>query len=142
MKKEKKEERPDWYSSDYRGRYDFDKGKTIVRHKKPLRCPYCGHIMNFASPVFYEYSPHRDWYWFCMNCGLRLPNKEDFSKDDLAKARKHWRNYLKKEMNVAKAKYLKLKNLYNQFGQYFTPKEKRETLVEAIEEQEPQKSLE
>lgn len=141
MTKKKKQERPDWYSSSYRGYYDFDKGKVIITHKKPLRCPYCGFTMNFASPIFYQYSKN-SWYWFCMKCNMRLPNKASFSKRKLDSARKRWREHLKTEMKEAKEKYLRLKNLYNQYGRYYTPKEKRERLIESIEEQVPTSSIE
>lgn len=133
MKKRKEQERPNWYSSHYRGEWDFDNNKQIIHNKKPLRCPYCGHDMDFASPIFYQYK-QSDWYWFCPECGLRLPNSWGFKKEDLDKARKRWRKHLLDEMNKAEERYKGLKNLYKKYGLYFTPEEKRERLIETIEE--------
>lgn len=128
-----KRKRPNWYSSHYRGYYDYKTGKKIIKHRKPLRCPYCGKEMNFDTPIFYE-SHQSDWYWYCTECGLRLPNESNFPKERLDEIRKKYREYLEKEMQEAKVKFERVKKLYNSYSRYFTPEEKRERLIETIEE--------
>lgn len=133
----RKKKEPAWYASNYRQKWDFKKGKDIVLHKKPLRCPYCGGRMKFANPKFYEYSPERDWFWFCPECGLKLPNKNKFTKKELDRARKGYRRSLSRDMKEAKEWFERVKKLYNSFGRYFTPEEKRNSLIEAIEAHKP-----
>jgi len=135
MVKEKKE-KPDWYRSDYRGSWDWNTNMYKVAHEKRLRCPYCGKEMHFASPIFYEYRSS-DWYWFCEECALQLPNKGNFTEEELDAARIRYRLSLEKEMKEAKAKYERTKNLYNAYGRYFTPEEKRKRLIETIEKHKP-----
>lgn len=139
MAKVKKKEIPNWHSSHYRGEWDTNTGKMVIKNEKPIRCPYCGKEMDFATPHFYE-SHQSDYYWFCIDCGLRLGNKWDFSKEDLDRARKRWRKHLQTEMNVSKSTYERLKKLYNAYGRYYTPEEKRDLLIESIEEHEPKQT--
>ena len=95
--------------------------------------------MDFATPHFYE-SHQSDYYWFCTECALKLPNRWDFSKEDLDLARKRWRSQLSKDMESHKERYKTLKKLYNAYGRYYTPEEKRDLLIESIEEHEPKQS--
>lgn len=132
---------PNWHHSNYRGYRDWDTDKYVVLHDTPVRCPYCGKEMGFASPIFYEYHTS-DWYWYCSECGMKLPNDREFPKDKLDKARKNWRKHLKEEMDEAKGRYQGLKKLYEAYGRYYTPEEKRERLIETIEEHETTKPIE
>jgi len=134
-------ETPAWYSSKYRGVYNFDKNEIVIHNKKPLRCPYCGSVMNFH--VFHGYgTKSSDWYWTCRICHLSLGNKKEFSKGFLNGARNHWRKHLLKEMTESKDRYHNLKEQYESYGTNFTPKEKREVLVETIEKQSKEESIE
>jgi len=131
--------RPDWYQSNYRGHWDWTSNKFIVDHKEPLRCPYCGNEMGFATPIFYEYKPSSDWYWACHVCGLTLPNRNSFSEGDLDRARKKHRKNLEEKMREAKEKYEETKKLYENYGKNFTAEEKRRVLIETIEEHQTQR---
>jgi len=66
---------------------------------------------------------------------MSLPNQLDFRPEFLEGARKNYRKHLKNEMENTKGKFDRLKNLYNQYGVYFTKEEKRDRLIETIEEQ-------
>lgn len=137
----KKKDKPGWHSSKWRGEYSLEKKKFITYHEKPLRCPFCGHEMIFC--LFFGYEIHSsDWFWECPICGLRMPNKKDFSVSELSSARKKWRKHLEKGMKEAKEKYQRLQKLYKSYGRYFTSEEKRDRLIETIEKHNPKKSLE
>jgi len=123
-----------WHRSSYRGYWDWKSNKFKVTHRKPLRCPYCGKEMVFVSPIFYEYKSSRDWFWCCQECGLELPNSSEFSKDFLDHARKEHRKRLEKTMKRAKNEFEEAKKLYEAYGKYFTKREKRDRLIESIEE--------
>lgn len=130
-------ERPSWYASNYRGGYNWKSNKPEIYHKAPIRCPYCGFTMDFCHWFGYEVRS-RGWYWQCPKCFLRLPNLRDFEKKRLDQARRRYRKQLQESMEKAREKYKRLKNLYNQYGRYFTPEEKRNRLIETIEEQKPE----
>lgn len=132
---------PSWYRSRYRGYKDFDTDKFVVTHDKPLRCPYCGKEMGFATPIFYEYHTS-DWYWYCTECNLQIGNVSEVSEKDLDKMRRAYRERLGRDMQESKMRYESLKNLYNAYGKYFTPEEKRDRLIETIEEHKPTESIE
>lgn len=128
------EKRPDWYSSEYRSKWDWETNKSIVLHEKPLRCPYCGYDMNFVTWSGYEVHSS-DWYWVCRECNLRLPNRKEFSQSFLDMARMGYREQLQKKLVETKSKLKNLRNLYKKYGSHFTPEEKTKYLVETIEKQ-------
>jgi len=132
MKRENKKS-PSWYASNYRGSWDWEKNKRNVLHEKPLRCPYCGKTLEFYTQSYYG-SHSSDWYWECAVCHLRLPNRREFPEEELTRIRKHYRESLEKQMKEFKKKYKVLREIYDFYGKYFTPKEKRDRLIEAIEE--------
>jgi len=125
--------KPSWYFSRWRGKYNWKTHKWEVKHETPLRCPYCGSKMSFK--VFSSYQAHSsDWYWLCPLCFLRLPNKADFNEEELTKARKKWRKKLKEKIKKLEAELSLYLKLYKCYGKYFTPEEKRDRLIETIEE--------
>ena len=133
-------ERPSWYGSRYRGSYDYDTEKRIILHKKPLRCPYCGTVMTFNIVTGYE-THASDSYWICGTCYLRWGNKKEFSKAHLDNIRHHWRETLLKGMKESKDRYYHRKKQYETYGVNFTPKEKKERLLETIESHTKEESL-
>jgi len=132
-KKTTKKKKPTWYASSYRGTWNWKRNKADVLHKKPLRCPYCGKVMNFYTPSFYG-SNSSDWYWECPVCLLSMPNKREFSEEELDNTRQKRRKTLEEQMKGAKMKFKRLKKIYECYGKHFTAKEKRDRLIETIEE--------
>lgn len=128
-----------WHSSAY---YKAHYNSKTKKELKPLRCPYCGSEMSFSNEIIYGGSPRTDWYWFCPTCRLTLPNLENFEKKFLITVSKKWRETLKRRLKKIRNEYFETKKLYIAFGKNFTPEEKRERLIEKIEEHTPEEPLE
>lgn len=135
------EKRPDWHTSDYYSKYNYETKKEEILHDFPPRCPFCGNEMSFILVTGYE-THSSDSYWICPSCSLTIGNRSDFSEEYLTKARKRWRQELERIMNESKERYERTKKLYNQYGRYFTAEEKRDRLIETIEEHKPEREIE
>ena len=88
--------------------------------------------MDFHHPIFYEYSPSRDWYWMCGECQLVLPNLNDLDEEHGGIHRRKYKRDLKEEIAKRQNDLKYLQGHLDTYGKYFKGKEKRRLLADAI----------
>lgn len=104
--------------------------RYFTKHKKRLRCPFCGSEMYFV--YFSSYDSIIE-YWACKECGLSINDKEDYTPEELKRRRLSHKEELKKEIEEFRNKLEELSRKLAAWGKYMSDKEKLQLLCEVLQ---------
>lgn len=107
------------------------RSEYFKKHKRALRCPFCGLKMDFT--YFYAYDSKAS-SWVCFECGCSLPDKPDYSEEELKVARMKLKRMIKEEIEKYEDCLQELRRRLQMWGKHMSEKEKVKLLAETLEE--------